>query len=319
MPATITHSLFSEDLFNRINTETKKRVESEKKAFIMFSQSTDPLMFYNIMSPKRGKRIRDLQYTFHADKTSIFFDNTIKYIKQNNYYKDPLVLAFLYGFISHYYLDSNVHPFVFYKTGIFNKKDKTTHKYNGLHHFMETYIDNYMLEKKGKTNYNIAKDCFDIKPFSKSLKDVMNYSFNKRYSISDFDKEYYKSLKDMRLFIKLFRLDKYGIKKKIYRLIDKITPKSCFVFEALSYKNSNNKYDYLNDNHHSWKNPWNSKAISSKSFDDLYSDSLKDATTALNSINDYFFKDKKLDIKELFQKTNQLGGEEKKKPLFFEF
>ena len=57
-------------------------------------------------------------------------------------------MVFLYGFICHYVLDSNVHPFVFYKTGLFDKKDKNSYKYNNLHAFMETYFDNYMIKEK---------------------------------------------------------------------------------------------------------------------------------------------------------------------------
>ena len=51
-------------------------------------------------------------------------------------------MAYLYGMLSHYVLDSTVHPFIIYKTGNFNKKNKETYKYNHLHNEMESYIAN---------------------------------------------------------------------------------------------------------------------------------------------------------------------------------
>ena len=64
---------------------------------------------------------------------------------------------------------------------------------------METYIDNYMLEKRNTNvnNFKIQEFCFDIKPFSKELIDAIDYSFENTYSINNMSKKYYKSLKQV--------------------------------------------------------------------------------------------------------------------------
>ena len=61
-------------------------------------------------------------------------------------------MSYLVGLICHYVLDSNVHPYVFYKTGKFDKKMKSTYKYNTIHLFMETFIDNDMIKRREKVN-----------------------------------------------------------------------------------------------------------------------------------------------------------------------
>ena len=68
---------------------------------------------------------------------------------QVDLFRDKYVMSFVYGFICHYVLDSSIHPYVEFKTGRFNPRDKKTYKYNAKHHEMETYIDAYMLRKHG--------------------------------------------------------------------------------------------------------------------------------------------------------------------------
>ena len=82
MPSTITHAYFGEDLFNKIPKESKNIITNEKKSLMMFSQSMDSLMFYNIYNLFPGKKIRNLSSTFHNNKTDDFFSNLITYMKK---------------------------------------------------------------------------------------------------------------------------------------------------------------------------------------------------------------------------------------------
>ena len=127
MPATVTHAFFILDVYNKIDKKNLKEAENYKNNLKMFAQSTDSLMFYNILNLKKGKNIRKYQSITHYTKTNEFFTNLITHIKENKYYEDPQILSFLYGFISHFCLDSNIHPYIIYKTGMHNKKDKSIH------------------------------------------------------------------------------------------------------------------------------------------------------------------------------------------------
>ena len=218
MPSTITHAYFGKDLYNKLPKKIKIKFLNEEKKLMMFSQSMDALMFYNIYSLAPGKKIRNISKTSHNEKTNEFFTNLITYMKDNKYYNEPSSLVFLYGLISHFCLDSTTHPFIFYKTGNFIKKDEKTHKYNGYHAYMETYIDNYYLIKRNNTKFKLNEFCFDLDNFSDELNNCINYSFEKTYGIKNMSKKYYKSLVQMKNFINLFRIDKYGIKKQGYNI-----------------------------------------------------------------------------------------------------
>lgn len=311
MPATFTHAIFAKDVYNCLPKKYSAIIEGNIKQYMMFSQSMDSMMFYNIESIMPGKELRRFQHTFHSTKTNEFFSCLINYIKNEKLYNDKEVMSFLYGFICHYVLDSNVHPFVFYKTGLFDKKDKQSYKYNNLHSFMETYLDNYMIRERLSTNpfkFKIHNYCFYLKPFSKNLNKCINYVFGEVFCINNMDEIYYKSLKQMRSFLEKYRYDKTGIKKKCYKIIDFITPQYIFKFEVLSYnyKPKNTEY-FLNKKHDIWFNPCDKKLFSYESFDDLYRKSINEAIDIIKNTNSYFYNSRG-SIKEIFRNKSYITG-----------
>lgn len=326
MPATATHAFFAKDLYDSLDSKNKLLLKNNIKSLMMFAQSTDSLMFYNITNLKKGKKIRSYQKLTHSTKTNEFFDTLITYIKEKKYYNNPQVLTFLYGLISHFSLDTNIHPYIFYKTGYYDKSIKESEKYNCLHNYIETYFDNVLIKQKlniNPNNFDISNFCFDLKEFSKELNDTIDYTFKNTYNINNMSKIYYTSLKQMKLFLYLFRKDKYGIKKMGYKIIDKITPKNAFIFETLSYNQKNNKYEkYLNNDNLVWNYPVDKNIVSRKSFEQLYNHSLIETTSIINEINDYFYKDKTININNLFHNKSYVTGIDCNKNLkqnFFEF
>ena len=311
MPATATHAIFAMDVYNELPNTIKQLIDKNTFQYKMFSQSTDSLMFYNIESLKSGKKVRELQHTFHTSKSRSFFITLVEYIKRNKLYDNSYVMVFLYGFICHYVLDSNVHPFVFYKTGLFDKKDKNSYKYNNLHAFMETYLDNYMIKEKlfmDPFKFRIDKFCFDNTKFNNELNKCIDYVFREVFYVDNMHKIYFDSLKQMKGFIRRYRFDKTGIKSFGYKCIDKITPKSVFRFEALSYHYKSKSEEYfLNTRHEIWFNPCDRNIFSYESFDDLYKKSILEARDIIIKL-DMYFKSKKVNLCDIFLNKSYLTG-----------
>ena len=154
MPATTTHAYFANDLYDILPIGLKKLLMDEKKRLRMFAQSTDSFIFYNLLK-KKDKHIRNFQEYFHKNKSQEFFINLVNYIKYNNYYQNSEIMAFLYGFITHYSLDTKLHPYIIYKTGIVDEDDPSTYKYRNKHEYMENFLDNYMIKQREHKNpYN---------------------------------------------------------------------------------------------------------------------------------------------------------------------
>jgi hypothetical protein len=308
MPATITHSFFAKDVYDILPKDIKNSLDISRTK--MFAQSTDSLMFYNLFSILPGKKIRHFQNYFHTHQSQEFFINLLRFIHDNKI-KDKDVYSFLVGFICHYALDSTLHPYIVYKTGMFIKGKPNTYKYNNVHTFMETFIDNDMVRRREKINpyrFNLSRYCFDIYPFSANLDKAINYTFYNTFQIKDLAKLYYKSLKQMRYSLRIFRKDVYGIKKNIYKLIDTFTTRGCFRFEAVSYHYPlEDRHNFLNSNHNMWRNPVQYDLTSTESFVDLYLKAIKFAKVLICASFDYL-NDKDIDLEQIFTNLNYVTG-----------
>lgn len=323
MPATITHAYFSKDVFDILPSNIKNTIDFSR--IKMFGQSMDALMFYNLFSIFPGKKIRNFCNTFHNTRTQDYFINLINYIKDNDLANDMDVCSYLSGMICHYVLDSNIHPYIIYKTGLFDKTKKCTYKYNHVHEFMETFIDNDIVKRREKTNpykFRLDKFCFNDRKFSYGLKNAIDNSFYETYGIKNMGNVYYKSLKQMKNALLLFRRDVYGIKKFIYKIADTFTSKKVFRFESISYHVPiEDKHNYLNNDHKLWRNPTSYNITSCESFVDLYVKSIKIAKVLICASFDYI-NDKNIELEKIFTNISYITGRDcnlDKELRFFEF
>lgn len=308
MPSTITHSFFMKDVYDILPESISKSVDVNRS--LMFSQSTDSLMFYNLLSVCPGKSIRKLHHYSHSNNTGDFFINLLNYVRGNSI-DDKDVYSFIVGFISHYVLDSTIHPYIIYKTGDFDKKNPSTYKYNNVHHFMETFIDNDMVKRRLHINpykYKFTKYCFDTRSFSNDLNRTIDNVFYSTYKVKDMSKIYYKSLKQEKVLLNLFRRDTYGIKKFFYKLIDTVTPRRTFRFEALSYHYPlEDKHNFLNTNNNVWRNPAIYDQTSTESFIDLYLKSIKKAKDLICASFEYL-DGKDIELEKIFPNISYYTG-----------
>lgn len=322
MPATIAHSFFAKDVYDILPEEISKRLNVSKCK--MYGQSVDALLFYNLFSIFPGKKIRDFQAYFHRNQSQEFFINLLRFMRDDQI-DDVDTYSFLVGMICHYALDSTLHPYIIYKSGIFDKNDPYTYKYNNVHAFMETFIDNDMVRRRFKINpykFNIANYCFDIDPFSKNLERAIDYSFYNTFKLKNMSAIFYKSFKQMKRDLVLFRKDAYGIKKFFYKLLDTVTSKRVFRFEAVSYHyDLVDKHNYLNSDHTLWRNPTTYDMTSNESFVDLYLKSIKFAKVLICASFDYL-NGKDIDLEKIFTNKSYVTGidcDSSKELKYFEF
>ncbi len=323
MPATITHAYFTKDVFDILPGNIKNKIDCSR--IKMFGQSMDALMFYNLFSILPGKKIRSFSEYFHTNQSQEFFVNLISFIKNNKLDDDMDVCSFLAGMICHYVLDSTIHPYVIYKTGVFDKKLKNTYKYNHVHEFMEVFIDNDMVKRREKTNpykFRLDKFCFNTRSFSSNLNLVIDDVFKKTFDIDNMGKIYYKALKQMKNSLYLFRRDPSGIKKNIYKFVDTFTPKHVFRFEAISYHYPlDDKHNFLNSDHDLWRNPTSYNMTSNESFVELYVKAIKAAKVMICASFDYI-DGKNIELEKIFTNLSYMTGlncNDNKELKYFEF
>ena len=326
MASSITHAYFVLDVYEKLGIKSKELLIGHKELLKTAAQNMDVLFFYNIINFKKGKNVRNFGNYFHNHKTLEFFSTLINYIKYNGHQYDPEVMAFLYGMLSHYVLDSTMHPYVIYKTGEFDKNDPNTYKYNHLHADLEAYFDNYLITIRENINPNYFKCyeyCFNVDSIGKNLIEVMDFTYREVFNINDFHNYYLKSIKHMKKFFRIFRYDPIGFKKMGYEIIDFFCPRILLRKVSLSYHISmKGKKKFLNLEHQVWYNPTDKRTKSNKSLLELYTKSLDTTVKMIQEINRFLYYDEKINLKKVIGNLSYVTGKDcdKKKELkYFEF
>ena len=259
-----THIFFSKDIQKKFNTSDSIK---------LFSLGPD--VFYFSHNNKKLARV------IHKNNTLQFFKNYIKYIKDNHLENDEEVIGSLYGFLSHYVLDSTIHPYIFYKT--FLKE--------GMHRVYEMSLSKFVLTNNN-VNPNLYKitDDLVIKK-NKVIVELLNKVLKDTYNIDNGGKLYYRYLRNLKIVYMLFRRDRFGIKKTIYNFMDKFYKKKIY---AMSFHNIED-VDF-NFDHKVWHHPFTNEE-SNKSLIDLYKESYKKVYILIDKVN-LVLKDK-MDINKL--------------------
>lgn len=302
MPSSNTHGYFCEDVYNKVNINVKKKLRDNINYFKVFGQGPDPYFFYDFHLTKRSTRVQEINKAMQHSNVNKHFVRLINYINEMNYYDNEQVMAYLYGQICHFVLDSITHPYIIYCTGRYDEKDSKTYKYNGLHEEMEYYIDCYLIFQREKIlpkNYKVYKKLFDIDGFDAELKKVIDIVIEDVYGFKNVGDIYFKSIIDMKNFYHVFNYDRFGIKKSIYSIMDMVCGNKCVKKRELSFNiDPMEKIYYLNNDKNTWNHPCDINEKYSLSFMDLYVKAVDKASMIINEI-DKMIKDNNIDNKKI--------------------
>ena len=141
MPGFATHYLFGVKTYHTLeNEDLKNLIKNNKHVFSLGLQGPDFFFFYTPLAIKISPNIGS---TIHKKDTNHFFEEMIKAV--NNIHGDrdfEIAAAYVMGFMGHYMLDKNVHPYVYGRVG--NTKGRRT---LGVHYGLESDIDREILMK----------------------------------------------------------------------------------------------------------------------------------------------------------------------------
>lgn len=310
MPCLVTHNYFAQDVIDNLKLDKKIKniLNNNIKDLSIFAQSTDPILSYNIFYFGLGKSIRkNYQKTMHKKHTQKLLLSLIKYTKTNNLTKNSQIINLIYGYICHYVLDSTIHPYIIYKSGVFSKKNKSSYKYNGNHADLEVFLDCYMIYTRERVLpqnfkiYQIYNKNFSLNDATSKMLDKIAFDI---YGYKNFSKTYQKAIKHMNILDRWFRYDKYGIKRKIYKCIDFISPNNFVKKEQLSYNNNfEKKMYYLNLDKKEWNNPVDKNEKYNYSIIELYKIALNRCISIIENVNLVLYSDKDIHFLEEYIKN----------------
>ena len=316
MPATYTHHIFTEDVFKVINPNIRDKIDFD--IFNLFGKSFDIFYFTNT----------NLGYLGHHKNINLYFKNIITYIKDNNLENDSQVLAYLYGSLCHYILDSTIHPYIFYKTGKFNTNDKSTYKYKGKHNYYEYMIDAiFYLYRNKQPIYktNLVKEIFTNYEFSNTLNKTIDEVFYQTYQVKDTSNILKKGIHNFKLMMKFGMESHTGIRHSVFKFVDKLNIIKDKKLACCNYYIRNIDVSVLNVEHKKWFYPVDPNTSYHYSVMDLYDLCIEKARKLINLVDNALYSgDDKLiknAIKEIGDIDYSTGkkANKKYKKLTFEY
>ncbi|MBE6720295.1 MAG: hypothetical protein E7571_06545 [Ruminococcaceae bacterium] len=179
MPAFATHYIFLEELKDEI--EKKADFDFDVSVAGIGCQGPDIFLFHRLWPPdKIYKSLFGVSSALHRGKSEKIFDSFCDCLKLTD--NRDIAKSYVYGFILHYALDRNCHPYVYARQNEMTAENKHIHPL-AAHNTVEHAIDTYLLYNRCGI---YPPSLFDSKAtFSDSelayneIARIMNYTVNK--------------------------------------------------------------------------------------------------------------------------------------------
>lgn len=290
MPSTLTHYLFNNNLV---------KDDKYREIFLLGGQGADVFFFYgyNIAKRENTKEIRKFGFNIHAINPDKLYMKMLEYTFTKTGEEHEVLINFVRGFMYHYALDRNVHPYVFYNTGF----PYTNSIYNRNHGNFESIMDTLLMKE-----YNCHKSTRSVlKAPNKHIKicsKMFSYIDQEIFNENLFDEEsYFKAYKDFR-FVRLCIDSRFGVKKAIFNTFLKNT--SINTASQPKKVKDDDIYDYLNRKNKEWVFPCTGE-VKTDSVKELFKKAELDCRIIDNII--YNYKNNIVTQRKLTKFTNNIN------------
>ena len=296
MPGYLTHYLAGRELFGKMSENLQKTVKSNRKIFNLGSQGPD-IFFYYFPGMIR-KATRRIGTHMHENDLGYFLAYMAKCAKsaQNNAERD-VIFSYTAGFVMHYALDANAHPYVYAKT----HDDYATKLENSAEHRkFETAIDVEMLKLlHGKKPADVKQpeliNASEI--HAKIAATAYSKCIKRVYKRKITPGAICRAMSAMVVFTK-FLQSKNGLRKRAIEFAERLTIRK-FLFSSMVHPQEPNVPDCLNLNNDKWRTPWDTANVFNHSFTEIFDRAITEATAITEVLYAYVYED--LSGKELLK------------------
>ncbi len=302
MPGFVTHYLWGRETYQRLKASPlKKNLYYNRAAFGLGLQGPDFIFYYLPSYVLHRKALGSLA---HTTNTQAFYANLLE--SRNLFHKHidrHIAEAYLIGFLGHYTLDTNCHPFIYGRTGYHGRSEKA---YFSRHAYLETDIDTDLLASK----LNLTPSAFygaETLTLTARQKRViatmLHYAFQNTYpGLHTTWFTMYISIFSMQFGMFLLH-DDSGQKKVLIRWLEKHFLKYPLFSPLIPSDSLFFRTDPFNMRHKPWKNPWDNSHTSTESFFDLYEKAGVIYERRIRLLTKYFYQKSSPAEKELQLKT----------------
>lgn len=133
MPASYTHYSFGSDVYKNLSKAMRDIIDKNRTAYNIGLNGPDILFYYK---PMIKNQIKNYGNEMHYDTAYHFFKNAKNVIRKN---RSDISISYILGFICHFILDSNCHPYI----NIAMKEIELSHE------TIEAELDGYLMRRNG--------------------------------------------------------------------------------------------------------------------------------------------------------------------------
>lgn len=254
MPALITHYLFGTEIL-----EINKQFASTKDEYDAFRWGMQgPDIFFFVLKRLSGEyKLNKMGIEMHNKYIAQPIEAMIKYLSTCEGAEYGIVYNYIGGYLCHYALDRNMHPYVYYAVDTMCGEDKTPVRQSYYHRVIETALDIIFLrEKQEKTVYEygikkiIEKNYISQDIIAKMYRSVFNDVFG-----IDIEENFIKKAFSGYRFVISFLFSPFGVKRAIVRMAEFFIGMKYKLISSLSHTlMEDDKYDYSNSCKALWIN-----------------------------------------------------------------
>ena len=133
MPATYAHYVFGKKVYRQLPAGLRQLLREHPKAYLMGLHGPDLLFYYR---PLGKNRVNQRGSRMHHEPASGFFEMGRRVYQEKG---DPELFSYLAGFLCHFTLDSECHPYI----------SRYMEDYGVSHTEIETDLDRALMEEAG--------------------------------------------------------------------------------------------------------------------------------------------------------------------------
>lgn len=287
MASIATHFIFSNDVLRALPADIQELIRKAPDAYFLGAQGPD-IFFYDVIHLMLTHDKNNIGSRMHTFKTDHFFAEYLSVLLSpgKNADKNIPAIAYLYGMLTHYSLDSMIHPFVYYMSE--SKDSSKNKKANDLcsienHLQLETNIDEIFFYERFGTGINNVKRKNFMKPSVseiEAISPVLANAINKTYGYHLKPSYIRGTIKRACICNSLLQNNNNG-KKRLFSFVEKkLTGASrC---SRLMFDSSLPDFSCMNEEHNLWRVPLTHK-IKYDSVYDIYNKALKRANRLIKS------------------------------------
>lgn len=306
MPAFSTHYIFAKEMMQSLKNIADFEINED--AVYIGTQGPDIFFFHRIMPWMIGRSLLRYATALHHSEPQILFENMRAYCSVSA--KPDIAKSYAYGFILHYVLDRNCHPYVYALQNKTAKEDKSVNPHS-VHNIIEFSMDAYLLNKRlsvqspetFSTSSTINFNQEVLKEIGRLLEYVIPRTIGRKITA----KQAEQAIKDTK-YVQNLIFDPKGSKHKTVKILDTIIAPFTGNYKITAHmlpKDLEKAKKYANINNAKWKSPY-SDDDRCESFENLFDISILDAQQIIKA-----FQAGK-DCKEITENKSFLTGVEVK-------